>query len=170
VDQAIVRPRDRNPASSAHAGDALDVVERLAAFHPEAVDHKKFLGVMCPSAQRRRERVVVSEIDPHAPPGPVLDVLVRLEVPHQALDREREHPGNAKLRNAVNAGLALVREIALFELCPPLRGDVLGVARLNPGIAAIRRILVEEAVGERATAFERGVAQEYDAIGRSRAS
>ena len=68
----------------------------------------------------------------------------------------------------MNAGLALMREITLLELCSSFGGDVASIFGLDPSVAAVRRILVEEAVGEFAATLEWCIAQEDDAIGRGR--
>jgi hypothetical protein len=122
-----VRPGDWDTPAAAHAGDALDVVERLGAVHPEAVDDKELLGVVHPCAQRGRKRVTESEVDADDPARSKLDVFVRIDRPQQALDRERENARNAELWKAVDAGLALVRQVALLELRAALRADVPGV-------------------------------------------
>jgi hypothetical protein len=65
-----MRPGHRDAQAAAHAGEALDVIERLAALHLEAVDHVKLFEVVRPCAQGGREGVAVAKIEADDPPGP----------------------------------------------------------------------------------------------------
>ena len=74
-------------------------------------------------------------------------LLVGIKGAHKGFDRERKHAGNAKLRPAVNAGLALVRKVAFLKLRPPLGADVLGFRSVDPNVDAVGAVLVQKAVG-----------------------
>ena len=91
-------------------------MECLGTFHLEAVDDEELVKVTHPGTQRGCEWMSVAEVDSHNPPGPGLDVRVRVEIAHQAFNREREHARNTELWDPVNAGLTLMRKIALLEL------------------------------------------------------
>ena len=101
--------------------------------------------------------MIETEIDADNPARPALHILVSIERPHQAFQRERKHAGDAELRDAVNAGLALMRQVAFLELRAALRADVPGVAGIDADVDAIGAVFVQEPVGQFTAALERCV-------------
>jgi hypothetical protein len=97
---------------------------------------------MNPSAKRGSGRMPIAEIDPDNPPRPEFNICFGIELAHQTVEREREHARDAELRDAVNACLALVRQIILFELRAPLGADVFGLLGVDARIGTVRAILM----------------------------
>src|SRR5262249_40151153 len=143
----VVWPADRDAQPTTEAGDPLDMIERLRAVHAEPVDHVELIKVVYPRTQRGRKRMPIAEVDADDRLGPRLDVCIRVKGPHQRINWERKHFGDAQLRNAVNTGVTLMREVAVLHLCAALGADVACMMRLDARVAAIRRIFVQEPVG-----------------------
>src|SRR5262245_8291409 len=107
-------PCDRDAHPPAHAGNPLDVVQRHAPVHLEAVHHVERVEIMVPGAEHGSERVPVTKIDPDNPsrPVPYLVTIVRVKIPHQRFKLKWEYPCDAELRDAMNARLPLMRQQA----------------------------------------------------------
>src|SRR6516225_679819 len=116
------------------------MVKRLRAVHAEPIDHIELIKVVYPRTQRGRKWMPIAEVNTDDPARPGPDVGVRVESPHQFVNWEWEHFGDAQLRNAVNTGVTLMRQVAVLHLCASLGADVACMVRLNARITAIRRI------------------------------
>ena len=80
--------------------------------------------------------MAVTEVDPDDPLGPPLNIRVGIKLPHETFDRKRKHARDTELRDAVNAGFALVRQIAFLELRAALRRNVPCVLSVNANVDA----------------------------------